>query len=87
MTLRPSVRAAGYVGTVDLLVVDPLADVDGVTASLVGEVLRSAQNKGCTVVEVDCPASMEERARWERHGFVEQGSVLRRPLTAVATAR
>ena len=33
LALRPSVRAGGYVGTIDLLVVDPSHDVDRVTGA------------------------------------------------------
>ena len=46
LALRPSVRAGGFVGTVDLLVVDPDHDADRVTDALIEEVLRSAQQQG-----------------------------------------
>lgn len=69
LALRPSVRAGGYVGTVDLLVVDPDFDVERVTDALLEEVLRSARNKGCSVVEAISPDDPAERARWERQGF------------------
>ena len=55
LALRPSVRAGGFVGTVDLLVVDPDDDADRVTDALMEEVLRSARNKGCSVVEAAPP--------------------------------
>ena len=42
-------------GTIDLLVVDPDHDVDRVTEALIEELLRSARNKGCTVVEAVRP--------------------------------
>ncbi|HET8785293.1 MAG TPA: GNAT family N-acetyltransferase, partial [Candidatus Limnocylindrales bacterium] len=55
LVLRPSVSAGGYVGSVDLIVVDPDHDLDRVTEALLEELLRSAQNKGCTVVEAVRP--------------------------------
>lgn len=49
LALRPSVQAGGFVGTIDLLVVDPDHDADRVTGALLEELIRSAGNKGCTV--------------------------------------
>ena len=71
LALRPSVVAGGFVGSVDLLVVDPDHEVDRVTDALLEEVIRSAQNKGCSVVEAALSTDPAERTRWERHGFVE----------------
>jgi GNAT superfamily N-acetyltransferase len=71
LALRPSVLAGGFAGTVDFLVVDPEHDVDRVTDALLEEVIRSAQNKGCSVVEAALPDDPAARSRWERHGFVE----------------
>ena len=73
LALRPSVRAGGFVGAVDLIVVDPDHDVDRVTDALLEEILRSARNKGCTVVEAALSDDPAERTRLERHGFVESG--------------
>ncbi len=87
LALRPSVRAGGYVGTVDLLMVDPQHDVEGVTGALLEEVLRSARNKGCTVVEAARPEDPEERDRWNRQGFIEAEPLLQRPVAARAAAR
>ena len=42
-------------GTIDLLVVDPDHDGERITEALVDELLRSASNKGCTVVETVRP--------------------------------
>jgi N-acetylglutamate synthase-like GNAT family acetyltransferase len=70
LALHPSVRSGGYIGTIDLLVVDPGYDVDRVTAALVHEVLRSARNKGCAVVEAAAPADGRGSSMWDRHGFV-----------------
>ena len=69
LALRPSVVAGGFVGTVDLLVVDPDHDVDRVTDALLEEVIRSAQNKGCSVVEAPLPTTRRSGPAWERHGF------------------
>ncbi|HEY7525072.1 MAG TPA: GNAT family N-acetyltransferase [Candidatus Limnocylindrales bacterium] len=86
LALRPSVRAGGYVGTVDLLVVDPAHDVDRIMDALLGEVLRSASNKGCSVVEASRPDDEAERARWARHGFGEAGPTIERSVAAVGAA-
>jgi GNAT superfamily N-acetyltransferase len=88
LALRPSVRAGGYVGTVDILVVDPEHDADRVSDALIEELVRSASNKGCTVVEVAQSGDPAERARWEKQGFTETGPLMERSVAAVgATAR
>ncbi len=88
LALRPSVRAGGYVGTVDFLVVDPEHDADRISDALIEELVRSASNKGCTVVEAAQPDDPAERTRWERQGFTESGPLLERAVAAVgATAR
>ena len=69
LALRPSVRSSGYVGTIDLLVVDGHHDEERVTGLLLEELLRSARNKGCTVVEATPPADGFAPAAWERYGF------------------
>jgi predicted N-acetyltransferase YhbS len=86
LALRPSVRAGGFVGTVDLLVVDPDHDADRVTDALIEEVIRSAQNKGCSVVEAALSDDPAERTRWERHGFVESGPRTERQVAAVGAS-
>jgi predicted N-acetyltransferase YhbS len=73
LALRPSVRAGGFVGVVDFLVVDPDHDADRVTDALLEEVLRSARNKGCSLVEAPLPDDPAERTRLARHGFIESG--------------
>ncbi len=73
LALRPSVRAGGFVGAVDLIVVDPDHDADRVTDALLEELLRSARNKGCSIVEAVFPDDPTERTRLARHGFVESG--------------
>ena len=88
LALRPSVRAGGFVGTVDFLVVDPEHDVERISAALIEELLRSAGNKGCTVVEAGRPKSPAERTRWEQQGFKPAGPLMERAVAAVGvTAR
>jgi len=86
LALRPSVRAGGYVGTVDLLVVDPAHDADRVTDALLEEVLRSAHNKACSAVEAVRPDDPAERTRWERQGFTEAGPRIARSVAAARVA-
>jgi GNAT superfamily N-acetyltransferase len=73
LALRPSVRAGGFVGAVDLIVVDPEHDQERVSDALLEELLRSARNKGCSVVEAALTDDPAERTRLKRHGFVESG--------------
>ena len=80
LAIRPSVRAGGYVGSIDLLVVAPGADAGAVTALLLEEALRSAANKGCASVEAPRPEDPTERARWEERGFIELGPRMGRAL-------
>jgi GNAT superfamily N-acetyltransferase len=82
LALRPSVRAEGYIGTIDLLVVDPEQDADAIMGALVDELLRSAANKGCSLVEAPCPDDEVTLERWTRHGFREAGATLERDVTA-----
>jgi hypothetical protein len=77
LAIRPSVRHGGYVGHIDLLVVDPASDPDDVSESLIDECLRSAANKGCASVEAPKPDDPAEQVRWERQGFVDARPVLR----------
>jgi GNAT superfamily N-acetyltransferase len=83
LALRPSVRAGGYVGTVDLLVVDADHDVDRITDALLEEILRSASNKGCTVVEATRPDGSAARERFERRGFADASPSMERSVAAV----
>ncbi len=82
VALRPSVRAGGYVATVDLLVVDPRHDADRITEMLLEEALRSARNKGCVIVEAAQPDDPVEGARWERLGFRGAGPRIERRVVA-----
>lgn len=87
LAIRPSVRAGGYVGTIDLLVVDPASEPDAVGDSLLEECLRSAANKGCASVEAPPPEDPAELARWKRHGFVDERPVLRRSVDPAGRRR
>ena len=87
LAIRPSVRAGGYVGTIDLLVVDPASEPDAVSDSLIEECLRSAANKGCASVEAPQPDDPAEHARWERQGFVDEQPVLRRAVDPAGRRR
>ena len=86
LALRPSVRAGGFVGTVDLLVVDSDHDIDRVTDALLEEVLRSARNKACAMVEAPRPDDPAERTRWERQGFVDSGPRIARAVGSAKVA-
>ncbi len=86
LVLRPSVVSGGYVGTIDLLVVAPDHDADRVTDALLEELLRSASNKGCSVVEAAEPSDPSDLARLERAGFIPAGPTLRRPVAAAGSA-
>ena len=87
LALRPSVRASGYVGTIDLLVVDPDHDADRVTDALLEEAIRSASNKGCTLVEAVTPDDPVDLDRWAAQGFVPAGPRIQRPVAAAGAAR
>lgn len=81
LSLRPSVRAGGYVGTIDLLVVDPRHEAERVVDALIAESLRSAANKACVLVEVTQPDGASDREPWQRHGFAEGGRVISRAVS------
>ena len=86
LALRPSVHAGGYVGTIDLLVVDPDHDADDVTDVLLEECLRSAGNKGCRLVEARRPDDQISLDRWSRRGFVVAGPHIERAVGASRVA-
>jgi hypothetical protein len=87
LAIRPSVRAGGYVGTIDLLVVDPASEPDAVSDSLLEECLKSAANKGCASVEAPQPDDPAEHPRWERQGFIDGQPVLRRAVDPAGRRR
>jgi GNAT superfamily N-acetyltransferase len=84
LALRPSVSAGGLVGSVDVLAVEPGQEDEGVTQALLAELIRSARNKGCTLLEGEVPTEPAELERWEAAGFAESGSRLRCPLVRAA---
>lgn len=85
LALRPSVRAGGFVGTIDLLVVDPDHDADRVADALIEEVVRSASNKGCTLVEAARPEDAVALSRWTAMGFAPAGPRIQRTVAAVGS--
>ncbi|HEX2470761.1 MAG TPA: GNAT family N-acetyltransferase [Candidatus Limnocylindrales bacterium] len=85
LALRPSVSAGGFVGTIDLLVVDPDHDADRVAEALLEEVIRSASNKGCTLVEADRPGDEASFGRWAALGFTLAGPRIQRTVAAVGS--
>jgi hypothetical protein len=86
LALRPSVSSGGYVGTIDLLVVDPDHDADRVTGALLEELIRSASNKGCTIIEAAQPDGPDATARWAALGFTSAGPRIQRPVAAAGSA-
>ena len=87
LALRPSVRQPVFVGSVDLVVVDPAFVEEGVTDALIEELLRSASNKGCVVVEAALPDDPELLARWQGHGFRQAGPRFERALVPIGAGR
>ena len=76
LSLRPSVRHGGLVGTVDLLVAAPEPDAERTIATLLAEVMRSARNKGCVVVEAEPPFDERGAEAWTLWGFTEDATRL-----------
>jgi len=88
LALRPSVAAGGLVGVVDLLSVEPGNELDGIVEALLQELIRSARNKGCVVLESDLPHDADQLSRWESAGFSVSGPLVRRTLVrATALSR
>jgi N-acetylglutamate synthase-like GNAT family acetyltransferase len=69
LALRPSVRHGGLVGVVDLLAASPAPDADRIIRTLLSEVLRSARNKGCVLVEAEPATDAGDMERWIGWGF------------------
>jgi N-acetylglutamate synthase-like GNAT family acetyltransferase len=86
LALRPSVVSGGYVGTIDLLVVDPDHDADRVTETLLEELIRSASNKGCTRIEAIQPDDQQVVDRWIAQGFTPSGPRIQRTVAAAGSA-
>jgi hypothetical protein len=86
LALRTSVVAGGLVGTVDLLRVESGHELDGVLEGLLRELMRSARNKGCVVLEAALPEEASELPTWETLGFAADGPRLRCQLISLAAA-
>ena len=87
LALRPSVAATGLVGVLDLLAVDPTSGSTEVVDALLREVIQSARNKGCRVLEAELPDEPGELARWNKQGFVEAGRRLTYSLARVPVSQ
>ena len=88
LSLRPSVAARGLVGTLDILAVEPDYEASGVADALINEVVRSARNKGCVMVEATPAVEPARSRRFEELGFKDAGTRLSHPLaTQRAPAR
>jgi hypothetical protein len=61
-------------------------DEDRVTAVLLDEIIRSAGNKGCSLVEAPLPSDPDTIARWERHGFSQAGPNIERAVKVAGAA-
>ena len=84
LALRPSVTVGGLIGTIDMLIIEPGSELDGVVDALLNELLRQSRNKGCAALEGESPSDAHELASWEALGFIETGPRLRYSLTRVA---
>ena len=69
LSLRPSVRVGGFIGTIDVLAIADDPDQVKVADLLIEEMLRTARRKGCTSVEVALPLDPELLPSWQEHGF------------------
>jgi ribosomal protein S18 acetylase RimI-like enzyme len=85
LALRPSVRAGGFVGTIDLLVIDPNHDTDRVADALLEELVRSASNKGCTLVEAARPDDQAALGRGGGRGGSPARPRIQKTVAAVGT--
>ena len=85
LALRPSVTLGGFVGSVDVLAVDPASPLASVADELLSELLRSGRNKGCVAIEATAPADPAERQRWIGRGFAEAAPRLVRSLVPVGS--
>jgi hypothetical protein len=86
LSIRPSVRDAGFIGVIDeLTIASPEAAGDDdrrstMAASILEQLVGSARNKGCARVEVSDPLASAEPPLWERAGFAARGAFLSRPI-------
>ena len=88
LAIRPSVRLASFVGSVDELAVLPGSELgedgdaarENVSRSLLEQLLKSARNKGCSEAEVTDPVAEADPEFWGRMGFADSGPRLTRQL-------
>ncbi|MFN2484508.1 MAG: hypothetical protein ABR509_06185 [Candidatus Limnocylindria bacterium] len=84
LAMRPSVRLASFIGSVDELTVLPEGDIGPVreelAAKLLEQLLKSARNKGCSEAEVTDPIARTDPEFWKRMGFATRGVRLGRQL-------
>jgi hypothetical protein len=79
LSIRPSVAASGLVAAVDLFFVEP-GWSDSATDALLAELVRSARNKGCTLIEARLPDDEADLKRWHDQGFAAADQYLVRFL-------
>ena len=85
LALRPSVRAGGFVGTIDLLVVDPDHDADRVTDALLEERRPLGEQQGLHPRGGSPPGRSDALGRWAAQGFAPAGPRIQRIVAAVGT--
>ncbi|HVM29237.1 MAG TPA: GNAT family N-acetyltransferase [Candidatus Limnocylindrales bacterium] len=82
LSLRPSVVARGFVGTIDLIAIEPGHELAGSVEALLKEIIRSARNKGCVAIEMVPPAEPALQAALESLGFAPAPGMISLSLTA-----
>jgi ribosomal protein S18 acetylase RimI-like enzyme len=74
-------RAAGPIGMIEVLYVEPAARGVGVGEAVVGILLERFEAFGCLGVDAFAlPGSREAKAFFETHGFVTRALVMHRPI-------
>jgi hypothetical protein len=86
LSLRPSVAAGGFIGAIDLLAIEPGRELGGPVEPLLREIIRSARNKGCVLVEAAPPVEPALSAAMERAGFAGESSRVSLSLQAARVA-
>ena len=87
LALRPSVRAGGMIGAIDVLAVQAGYDEAPITDAMVSAIVRSSRNKGCTALEADRPVDADALRRWRELGFETESQRIVRSLATLAAAR
>jgi len=92
LSIRPTVRSGAFVGVIDELGLEgrpgratraSAADATGrseIGRSILGQLISSARNKGCTRVEVTDPLAAAESAVLKGAGFERRGALLSRAI-------